>query len=197
MIDEVEVVRAENEPLDDIEAMLEGRIFHVTKREHWLAIKQCGVIRPNQDGSLPTTFGFSTNSHFRKRGCVSLFDWRDATKEVRSFRYHCWPLTHAVPGGNGIAILFLKPGIVGRLITWEKWKQEAPWLKEMVVPHVEAGHEGRIPIEDIERVLLLRRTVNEAWRAEESQRLESLIAETIAKHARADEAKSGPPGAQG
>jgi hypothetical protein len=50
-------VRRETEPLDDIEAQLQGRVFHVTRLAYLPLIVECGEIRPNGDGALPTTFG--------------------------------------------------------------------------------------------------------------------------------------------
>ena len=38
MVEITEIVRIETAPKADIEAMLEGHVFHVTKRAYWEAI---------------------------------------------------------------------------------------------------------------------------------------------------------------
>jgi len=80
MIVETEIDRLESESFADIEATLEGRVFDVTLREFFSRILVAGVIVPNQDGALPTTFGSSANSFFRNRGCVSVFDFRGQSR---------------------------------------------------------------------------------------------------------------------
>ena len=152
-----EIERIETQPLADIEEMIEGKVFHVTRREAWNQIAQCGEIRPNADGVLTTTFG-SSNSYFRTRGCISLFDFRASPNdEIREFRTRCWPFQPAEPGNTGIAILLLKESLHERLIPWTRWKEENAY-GEMVVPHVEAGHPGPIPISEVSEVVFLRRT---------------------------------------
>jgi len=151
----IEFNRTEEESLADVEAMLEGRVFHVTRRPFWEAIVTSGEIRPNADGCLPTTFGSSSNSFFKNRGCVSIFDYRSPADEtIREFRMRCWPFQPAMAGGEGIAVLILKVSTYGNLVPWTKWKEENA-LREMVVPYVEAGHPGPIPLSEIEQVILL------------------------------------------
>jgi len=66
--------RRESEPLDDLRALLQGRVFHVTRLAALQSILDAGEVRANQDRSLPTTFGYLENGYFRNRGCVALFD---------------------------------------------------------------------------------------------------------------------------
>ena len=161
MIVETEIDRLESESFADIEATLEGRVFDVTLREFFSRILVAGVIVPNQDGALPTTFGSSANSFFRNRGCVSVFDFRGpVTDEIKDFRRRCWPFRPALPRGGGIAMLIFDRALERQLIPWSRWTEEAKLdravLSEMVVPHVEAGHPGPISIHSVERVILLR-----------------------------------------
>jgi hypothetical protein len=156
MITETEYSRLETASLADIELILEGRIFHVTKREFWPSIIASGAILHNRDGSLATTFGFSNNSYFRNRGCVSVFDYRQAaTEEIKEFRNGCHPFGPARGDGAEIAILLLDPAIGEYLVPWSNWKTEEAY-REMIVPHVEAGYPDRIPLDAIEQVIFLR-----------------------------------------
>ena len=149
-------VRSETESLDDILSLLQGRVFHVTKRAYLPSILAAGQIRPNADDTLPTSFGSSSNAFFRNRGCVSLFDYRpEPTEEMRFYRSKCWPFMPAQPGDSGIAILMLKPQVHSAIVPYTRWKEEGA-LSEMVVPYVEAGHPGPISAELIDEVLCLK-----------------------------------------
>ncbi|MDP1536958.1 MAG: hypothetical protein Q8L95_07245 [Burkholderiales bacterium] len=147
--------RVETDSLDDIAAMLEGRVFHVSKLAYLDAILRDGEIRTNVDGSLPTSFGFLSNGFFRKRDCVSLFDYRLAlTDEIRGYRGKCSPLMPARPASEGVAILLMLPEIHTSLIPWSTWKDENA-CGDMIVPYVEVGHRGPIPLRMVEEIICL------------------------------------------
>ncbi len=146
-------VRRETEPLDDIMAYLQGHVFHVTRLTYLPSIIKRGEVLPNRDGMLPTTFGFSDNAFFRNRDCVSLFDYRPvATEEIKDFRLRCYPFRPAFPPNGGVAILILQPTAYNVLIPWTRWKDENA-LREMVVPHVEAGHPGPLPLRLVAEII--------------------------------------------
>lgn len=153
-----ELVRVEGEPVTDIEDFLEGKVFHVTSLPNWDLIRQSGFILPNPAGLFPTTFG-SKNSFFRKRGCVSVFDYRVRPPQAINYRRRCDPLRRAQPDTPGVAILFLHPDIYPKLLSWELCQDEVK-CREQIVPFVEAGHQGAIPISLIESLIYFRRTEN-------------------------------------
>ena len=149
-------IRRETEPLDDISSLLEGRVFHVTKLAHLDSIMTAGEIKSNWNGALPTTFGYVANGFFRKRNCVSLFDYRLApTDQIRDFRMRCSPFQPARQNSDGVAILLLKPDVHAALIPWTQWKEESA-LDDMVVPYVEAGYPGSLSIDLIDEVICLK-----------------------------------------
>jgi hypothetical protein len=139
-------LRRETEPLNDIESQLQGHVFHVTRLAYLPSIVECGEIRPNGDGTLPTTFGFSENGFFRKHNCVSLFDYRsEPTEEIEDCRRRCYPFRPASPPNGPIAILILQPSAYDDLIPWSKWKEKSDF-SEMIVPHIEVGYPGPLPL---------------------------------------------------
>lgn len=145
-------IRRETESLDDISSILEGQVFHVTKLAYLDSILTTGEIRANVDCSLPTTFGHLANGFFRKRNCVSVFDYRfEATDKIKDFRMRCSPFQHAL---DGIAILLLKPVIHASLIPWTRWKKEKAW-SDQIVPYVEAGYPKTISTNLIDEVICL------------------------------------------
>jgi hypothetical protein len=150
--------RRESEPLDDLRTLLQGRVFHVTRLAALPEILRSGVVLANRDRSLPTTFGYLENGYFRNLGCVSLFDYRaELTEQLEFYRAKCDPFQEAAPDRGGVAILFVGQGAYGDLVPWTKWKDDNA-QSEMVVPYVEAGYRGAMPVELFDEILTLELT---------------------------------------
>jgi len=132
---------------------LQGRVFHVTKECHWPEINNSGEIRPNNNGELETSFGSSENSYFKNNGCVSVFDYRNISREEpQKHMYKCHP-TKPLSADSGMAILIFKPEIYPKLRSWTEWREGDQ--REMVVPYVEAGFFGSIPLALVEKVIIV------------------------------------------
>jgi hypothetical protein len=134
---------------------LRGRVFHVTSIDAWQQILKAGGICPNTDARFETGFGSARNSFFRKRGCVSLWDFRTATDEQIESAL-CHPLQIVRYERPGV-VLILSPAIHASLISWIGWEQEKVY-SEMVVPHIECGHPGAIPLSAVEEAVTVRVT---------------------------------------
>jgi hypothetical protein len=168
--------RSETESLDDLRALMQGRVFHVSRLGSLRQILADGEIRHNRDRLLPTAFGYLSNGYFRNRGCVSVFDYRaDATDVIAERRSRCCPFSPASPDSDGIAIFVLDPATHARLRPWTDWEDEKA-SSEMVVPRVEAGYPGAIPLALISEILTLeviedRGSVMAAFRRAREKRL--------------------------
>jgi hypothetical protein len=137
-----------------VRPLLEGRVFHVSRLSNLELILACREIRPNQDGALATTFGSAANSFFRNRGCVSLFDYRSVSpEELTDATMKCSPTQPATPE-SGIVIFMLAAASCPALLSWQLWKAEQAW-REMVVPHIEAGHHGPIPLALVDEIICI------------------------------------------
>ena len=123
--------------------ILEGKVFHVSLTSNWAKIRESGEILSNNENALETTFGSSSNSYFKNKGCVSVFDYRRIHDEKPQKHIHKCRPTRPLVDGKGITIFILKSEVYGRLMTWENWKNED--LRQMVVPHVEAGYPCPLP----------------------------------------------------
>ncbi len=133
--------------------MLRGRAFHVTCASNIAAITVAGAILPNADGVRPSSFGSSSRSFFRLRGCVSIFDYRqvdEATPEETLGR--CAPWNAARSCSYQLGIYFLSADACAVLENWTLWQEQEAW-GQMIVPYVEAGHPGAIPLTSIEELL--------------------------------------------
>jgi hypothetical protein len=141
--------------MDDVYTLLEGQVFHATSFANFAQIKADGKIRPNKDGKFSTPFGNRKNGYFQKRGCVSLFDYRVKPPESSiNYRWRCSPFLPAQSGGDGAALLILSERVYPRLLPWNSWSVEEAW-KDMLVPHVEAGHKGPIAFTSVIEVILV------------------------------------------
>jgi hypothetical protein len=131
---------------------LRGKVFHVTFAKNLPSIKKSRGILVNSECLLNTTFGDSSNSIFRMRGCVSVFDYQSpSTEKWKEYWPKCNPLD---PGDDGdLAFLFLSESANQKLIRWKDIKDE--WESERVDPHVEAGHKGTIQLSDISKLIIV------------------------------------------
>jgi hypothetical protein len=133
--------------------LLRERAFHVTCQRNLDAILRAGAIAVNADGTLETTFGSSSNSFFRNRGCVSIFDYRNISdKDLDDSIFRCSPWQPAERCDWHLAFLFLTEEARRQLRPWTEWKTTQS-LREMVVPYAEAGFPGAVPISAISDIL--------------------------------------------
>ena len=135
---------------------LQGTVFHLTTLRNYQSILKDALIRHNQNGNLTSPFPFE--KHFgSNRGYVCLFDLRNTTPEqIQNALVGSLHFLDPFDDDTDVVYLFVSPRLYGKLITNEK----APALlgdrrKEMWIPEVECWHEGDIPIDLIERVLVV------------------------------------------
>ena len=108
----------ETDLFDSVLPYLKGHVFHVTKLTNLEIIIQCGEISPNNEERFQTSFG-SSNSFFRNRNCVSLFDYRIIETELfDQYAYRCLP-TQAASPECGIAVLLTSEHIHPSLLSWD------------------------------------------------------------------------------
>jgi len=149
---EIEVHLSIHESLNNFKPSLEGCVFHVTSRVNWTYILNSGAIKPNTNGQFHSTFGSSRNSYFRNRGCVSLFDYRLPLDENVEFkRGKCSPFQLEALHSNGLTFAFLSHKSYSQLIPWSNWKIDGA-NQEMIVPEIEVGYLGAIPLAEIVHV---------------------------------------------
>jgi hypothetical protein len=135
-------------------ARLLGKAFHVSKMANYSGILKAGSIHPNPDCAYETSFGSSSNSFFKNRGCVSVFDYRNVPQEkFDQFAGRCHPLTAARDDGK-MVVFVLCTEAANNLISWENWKTEEAH-SEMVVPYVEAGYKGSLALTYVETILIV------------------------------------------
>ena len=87
---------------------------------------------------------------------MSVFDYRNIYgEEPQKHMYKCRP-TNPLSADSGIAVLIFKSEIYPKLRSWEGWRDGD--LRQMVVPYVEAGFFGSIPLALVEKVIIVTGT---------------------------------------
>lgn len=147
-------VRSESDSLEDLVEALEDRVFHSTRLSYLPSILARGAILPFSQSGV-TAYGYP-NGFFKRRGCVSVFDYRQRPPTDID-RQKCSPFYPAQPGGDGVAILFLSRTAHTCLIPWTVWQEERAY-GEMIVPYVEAGYPGAISTRLIDEIFELTLT---------------------------------------
>ncbi len=161
VMDEESLVIAAESLRTDLLPRLVGRVFHVTTREAYVRVRSDGVIKSNQSGELGFTFGQSRFSYFRKRGCVSVFDLRTATPEQIDDSLHKYYFLNPPFSKNRPVFLLLADACSEQLLPWSQSIPEEG-ARAMVIPYVEAGYPGEIPLSLVQCALLLEVPVEKA-----------------------------------
>lgn len=132
---------------------LRGRVFHVTCATTIDAIRRTGAIIPNAQGTREAAFTPAELSCCRRRGAVSVFDYRAVTDEqlARALQ-NCAPYLPSRRCGFELAVFFLTAAAHAALETWDQIPPDER-NHGMIVPHVEACHPGRIALTEIDEVL--------------------------------------------
>lgn len=138
----------------DILPAVEGRVFHATSEDNMESIIQSGGLIPNLDLEFTSSFGKIPNGFFRKRGCVSFFDYRMyGTPQWDEHVYKCFP-TQNLRQGETMCLLFLHEQFFADLIPWTTWQDEKA-RHDRVVPWVETGYKGKVQLECISELLFV------------------------------------------
>lgn len=133
---------------------LRGRAFHITSVQNFFSIIRDGVVKHNRDGNIARNDSY--DAYFKICGCVSFCNLHGNTK-VKQVREAALSKYNIFGQGDceQFVYLFLAPENHGKLLSWDRWKAEEAW-SEMVVPHLEAGYPGFVPLKEIEEAMLIQ-----------------------------------------
>ena len=112
-----------------------------------------GKIRVNTDGSL-TPSAYSRNAYFRSHGCVSVCDLRVVSTEQVDQALDAYYFLNPESDRAAPAFLFLNSQSYHQLRSWRE-QSESREFDKAVVPHIEAGFPGQIPLEFLDEALLV------------------------------------------
>lgn len=137
-------------------SLLANHIFHVTKFENIASILAQKKIVASIDNRDQFTFGYSSNSYFKNRNCVSLFDFVNTSEgKIQTQITKCHPIQPLL-NYKAIGIFILKKESYCNIIPWNDWKIEEAY-SEMIVPYIEAGYPNQIDITDIAELIIVQK----------------------------------------
>ena len=143
-----------NNYYNELRNLLIGHVFHVTCNENYIEIVKSLAVAPNTLSKNESPFGLTVNGFFRKRNCVSMFDYRECTSDGwLQHEYDCLPTMPLAKCGK-IAVMYLVKNDYYKLISWENWKSENAY-SDRIVPYIEIGHPGPIYISSISDVIIV------------------------------------------
>lgn len=134
--------------------LVKGKVFHMTTAVTAQKIVESGEILANTHGERSGPYG-GTNSYFRSKHCVSLFDYRATDfPDWEFYSTQCYPL-QGMTEARPYAVFMLSPSAYHRLIPWTLWKDEGSTLR--IVAHIEIGYPDRIPLSEIDAMVTIHR----------------------------------------
>jgi hypothetical protein len=136
---------------------LMNEVFHVAKIESYESILAKNYIDSNSEGSYPRNWG--NDCYGRQRGFVCLFDLRDLQSEVITEYLPRCDFLYDKRFGSTSAYLLLAKSSYENIIPNRVAVDETA-CREFFIPWLEAWYPGRLPLERIERVLLVNKLAN-------------------------------------
>jgi len=131
---------------------LAGKIFHITDTKGFLGIIATGKIEPNNSGKFGNNWG-NKKSYFRNRGCISVCDFYNNRRPRKFYDATCKYSFYDLSCNKGFSyFMVLQAGLFADIITWDRWKQDRE-EGEDVVPYLESGYPGEIPLSNLESVI--------------------------------------------
>lgn len=129
--------------------LLRGRVSHVTSRAALACILRDRCLKPNQDSSLG--YGSSSNSYFRKLGCLSVTDLRTVGDEQIEGSLGNFNFLNPNFTKNHPVYFLLSPSAYPKLIPWTEWSKTRP--PERVVQYTEAGFPCELWLTEVDEII--------------------------------------------
>ncbi len=130
---------------------LRDRVFHVTTREAWPCIEASGRILASPPESVPRC----DNAGLRHIGHVSLCDLRSLAEGNLQHALDAYYFLDYRRESRGPVFMFLTKSAIEDVVSYQELKDRINSLKKLIVPFVEAGHAGDLPLEKIAEVLVV------------------------------------------
>ena len=133
---------------------LRGSVFHVTTQEAWPLIRSRGLVSSDPP-DLPVIKKWEYNAYFRQKSHVSLCDLRSVQESDLHMALHRYFFLDPRSGCPDPVFLILSSSAVNRIVTYGEAIDDATEAGQMIVPFVEAGYPGDLPLAEITDVLIV------------------------------------------
>ena len=135
---------------------LRGSVFHVTTQDAWPLIRSTGSVLPNPPDH-PAIKKWEYDGYFRQESHVSLCDLRSVQESDLSIALDAYFFLdlRSYPDPVDPVFLILSPSAVNRIVTYDEAIGPATEAGQMIVPFIEAGYLGDLPLAEITDVLIV------------------------------------------
>ena len=131
-----------------------GNVFHVTTQDAWPRIRSGEVVLSNPPDH-PSIKKWEYNAYFRRESHVSLCDLRSVRDNDLEMALGDYFFLDPHGGCSDPVFLILSRSAVDRIVTYDEAIDDAREAGQMIVPFVEAGYPGDLPLAEITVVLIV------------------------------------------
>jgi len=135
--------------MDQLLPQLRDRVFHVTTQEAWPCIEASGRILSSPPECVPQY----DNAGLRHIGQVSVCDLRSLEEEDLQLAMDAYYFLDFRKESRGPVFLFLTESAIEDLVPYRELTDRINSLEKLIVPFIEAGYAGNLPLERISEVL--------------------------------------------
>ena len=151
-VERVEVHRSELRTI--LLDRLRGNVFHVTTQDAWPRIRSTDSVLSNPPDH-PSIKRWEYNAYFRQKSHVSLCDLRSVQESDLNMALKRYFFLDPRSGCPEPVFLILSSSAVNRIVTYNEAIDDATKAGQMIVPFVEAGYPGDLPLAEITDVLIV------------------------------------------
>ena len=151
-VERVEVHRSELRTI--LLDRLRGNVFHVTTQDAWPRIRSTDSVLSNPPDH-PSIKRWEYNAYFRQKSHVSLCDLRSVQESDLNMALKRYFFLDPRSGCPDPVFLILSSSAVNRIVTYNEAIDDATKAGQMIVPFVEAGYPGDLPLAEITDVLIV------------------------------------------
>ena len=133
---------------------LRGNVFHVTTQDAWPRIRSTESVLSNPPDH-PEIKKWEYEAYFRRKSHVSLCDLRSVQESDLSVALDAYFFLDLGGARADPVFLLLSHSSVNTIVTYDEAIDDARQAGRMIVPFVEAGYPGDLPLAEITDVLIV------------------------------------------
>jgi hypothetical protein len=131
-------------------------VFHVTTQEAWPLIRSTGSVLPNPPNHPSIKkWEFTRAPYFRQESHVSLCDLRFVRESDLTIALDAYYFLDPRSGCPDPVFLILSRSSANAIVTYGEAIGDATEAGQMIVPFIEAGYPGDLPLAEITDVLIV------------------------------------------
>lgn len=133
---------------------LRGNVFHVTTQDAWPRIQSTGSVLSNPPDHTAIQ-KWKCDAYFRRESHVSLCDLRSVRESDLNVALDGYFFLDLGGGRADPVFLILSRSSLNEIVTYDEAIDDATEAGQMIVPFIEAGYPGDLPLAAITDVLVV------------------------------------------